>query len=447
MHSFREKWSQLNLAHKKILVAVSTGCDSMVLLDMLQKLPEKERPQINVAYVDHCLRAQSKMETKFIKQYCDKRNLPLFCYTWTTDMHPMTGVEAKAREMRYNFFAKIMQREDIMYLLTAHHGDDQAETFLMKLIRGGELEQLIGIRMCRPFETKWKLIRPLLGISKEQLRIYAKQHNVLYYEDETNSSDAFQRNRLRHHFVPMLKDENKEVLQHIQSYSEQLNDMALATQYLVQNELGNLRIQGTKDYSLNKWRNVPIYLQKLILKEFIRNKEVTLNYRQIHECVKLLANNSKPQGRIQLASELFLVKRYQIFKLEMVPQKTKVSKVEYKLDVDKWITLSDGSKIGLFKSETFKATEKDDILELNQLPQTKLLIRHRMAGDRLLTSIGKQKVKKVLIDAKIPTEQRNEYWVVADALQNIYWIINLKKSNLSHASVNAKIQYIVVHRS
>ncbi|WP_051533680.1 tRNA lysidine(34) synthetase TilS [Ligilactobacillus apodemi] len=135
---FVKQWRQLKiLPSQKVLVAVSTGVDSMVLLWLVQHLPPKLRPQIYVAYIDHQLRVQSQAETQFIQAYCEKSHLPLFVKVWQD--HPKTGIENAARNVRYAFFNEIMQKEKILYLLTAHHGDDQAETFLMKLVRGGDI--------------------------------------------------------------------------------------------------------------------------------------------------------------------------------------------------------------------------------------------------------------------------------------------------------------------
>lgn len=101
---FDLQWQNLKLAAKeKVLVAVSTGADSMALLWLLAHLPVAIRPQINVAYVDHQLRDQSKTETEFIQRYCQEKGYPLFTKTWSVVDHPLTGLEEKARKMRYEF--------------------------------------------------------------------------------------------------------------------------------------------------------------------------------------------------------------------------------------------------------------------------------------------------------------------------------------------------------
>ena len=158
----------------KVVVAVSTGVDSMVLLDLLQHLSSKNRPQIIVAHMNHELRKQSQLEERFIRQYCKQNDLKLAVAHWPQTLHPQTGVENAARQARYHFFQEVMKDNQAKILLTAHHQNDLAETMLMKMTRGGQLSQLVGIRDRRPFASG-TLIRPLLPFSKQQLKKYALQ--------------------------------------------------------------------------------------------------------------------------------------------------------------------------------------------------------------------------------------------------------------------------------
>src|SRR5699024_9177859 len=143
---------------------------------------------------------------------------------WPKSQHPRAVVEEAGRNVRYRFFADVMADRKIKLLLTAHHGDDQAETVLMKLIRGGDLRQLQGIAWHRPFQGSKLLLRPLLGFSKEQLYDYAKKIGLQYFEDESNQSDDFLRNRIRHQVVPLLKQEEPQFLAHVAAYQQQLTD-------------------------------------------------------------------------------------------------------------------------------------------------------------------------------------------------------------------------------
>ncbi|WP_252903847.1 tRNA lysidine(34) synthetase TilS [Secundilactobacillus oryzae] len=114
-----------------------------------------------------------------------------------------------------------MREERAAILMTAHHENDLAETILMKLLRGGDVKQLIGIRAVQDFEMG-KLVRPLLSFTKADLRAFAKTQQLTWFEDATNEQDETLRNRIRHHVMPLLQQENEQFLLHIQQYSEQL---------------------------------------------------------------------------------------------------------------------------------------------------------------------------------------------------------------------------------
>lgn len=143
-----------------VIVAVSTGVDSMVLLTLLQKLPATMRPHLVVAHVNHELRDQSAVEEQFIRDYCDHHHLQLAVTHWSRSVHPASGVEAAGRAYRYRFFADLMKQRGARVLVTAHHQNDLAETMLMKMVRGGQLDELVGIADQRPFASG-QLVRPL----------------------------------------------------------------------------------------------------------------------------------------------------------------------------------------------------------------------------------------------------------------------------------------------
>lgn len=170
---------------QRVLIAVSTGVDSMVLLDLCRHLPADLRPKLGIAYVDHHLRAQSQAETTFIQAFAQQLHLPLYVADWPKVQHPKEGIEAAARAFRYAFFAQIMAEHNYDKVLTAHHGDDLAETILMKLMRSGDLPATVGLPVKRPF-GKFELVRPLLNFSKAQLYAYAKARHLVYFEDVTN---------------------------------------------------------------------------------------------------------------------------------------------------------------------------------------------------------------------------------------------------------------------
>lgn len=444
---FRAQWKVFGIkSTDKVLVAVSTGADSMALLTLLEELPKNIRPKINVAYVDHQLRAQSKAETKFIKEYCDKKQLPLFVKVWDDlDQKAQTGIEEKARQMRYEFFSEVLKKQQIKYLLTAHHADDQAETFLMKLLRGGDLTQLVGIKKKRSFGENAFLLRPLLNFSKEELAQFIQTKQLPYFEDETNESDAYLRNCLRHGVVKELKKQNLKFLDHIKAYSEQLDDVLALASELSKEKLASLKVD--QGYDLAKWQAFDDALKRQTLRVLFKETKLDLNEAQLTQAKKLLDNAKKPQGKLDIGKNYVLEKSYTSFQIKKVQKTTHADQAQVvkKLELGKWCKISATKKIGLFSLEEVALKKDDDILYVNK-DKAPFYLRHRSVGDRLLSKAGSQKVKKILIDKKIASEKRDALWLLSTSEKEVFWIIGVKKTDLSPRAVNAKMHYIIVLR-
>lgn len=207
----REFFTKYNLEikNKKFLLAASGGPDSMALLQML--IDEIPVELVVIAHLNHQLRKDSYLESKLLEKFCRKNNILFFDEKWPVNLHPQTGIEAAAREYRYQFLANIAEKVNADYLLTAHHGDDLLENILLKLIRSGDASEMSSLRPVRPWQGRL-LVRPLLTLSKAQLLEFDKKRNISYIKDSTNDEDDVQRNRLRHHVIPFLKEENPNIL-------------------------------------------------------------------------------------------------------------------------------------------------------------------------------------------------------------------------------------------
>ncbi|GBG94312.1 tRNA(Ile)-lysidine synthetase [Ligilactobacillus salitolerans] len=439
---FIQIWSQLGIGRQRVVVAVSGGVDSVVLLDLLQKLPVDLSPELIVANVDHCLRTESQAESAYLKKFCEQRSLQFETTRWLPDDHPQTGIEGAARDFRYRFFAQVMKKSGAQVLLTAHHGDDQAETFLMKMLRGGDLAQLTGIKSKRSFHSEFTLCRPLLYFSKQQLYFYARSNQLTYFEDQTNAKDDTLRNRLRHQAVPLLKQEDPRFLEHIASFEEQLDDVLQLAKVRTRQVLELLKVE--QGYSVSRFQQLPSAEKNAALRALSAEFLSETNDQQVREQRALLENPAKPQGMIRLKHNYVFIKEYDYFRFEHVQKQADISMAEYPLQLGQWQTLSAGEKIGLFPAGT-PILASDDVLELGQ-KEPQLTVRHRLPGDKLLTAAGKQKVKKILIDQKVPFWQRDHTWVVSLQAGEILWVVGAKKSDLSRQSVNDKIHYIVIYR-
>ena len=216
------KENHLPLTGKTLVVAVSGGPDSLALLDLLYQIKKRYHFKLISAHLDHQLRPDSLEEEKVISVYCVNKGIQSVNGIWPQNLHPATGIEAAARKYRYNFLVKVMQQHQGDYLLTAHHMDDLLENILLKFIRSGNPNEMNSLRAVGKVQGM-TLLRPLLSKKKDDLLLYDQKRQISYVIDKTNYEDDTLRNKLRHHVIPLLKTENKQVGQNALRFSEQVS--------------------------------------------------------------------------------------------------------------------------------------------------------------------------------------------------------------------------------
>lgn len=175
----------------KMAVGVSGGVDSMCLLYWLYEIGAN----IVCLHVNHRLRPQADTETEYVKNICEKLNVPCQIFYWDENK-PEKGLEAAAREARYKMMIDFCHENNIEYLLTAHQSDDQIETFLMNLSRGSGL---YGLSAMLPETERGgiKILRPLLEVSRDELKQYCDENNIKYFVDSMNSDEHYTRVKIR----------------------------------------------------------------------------------------------------------------------------------------------------------------------------------------------------------------------------------------------------------
>lgn len=199
----------------KLVCAVSGGADSVALLHGLLKVNELHgcRWSLHVAHLDHQLRAESGDDARFVQEMSSELGLP--CTVGIADVGNFSeetgrGIEDAAREMRYEFFADLAAEVGARVVAVGHSADDQAETVLHRISRGTGLRGLSGMSLQRPIRARSqvRLIRPMLGFRRCELRAYLQDRGIAYREDATNADHVVAtRNRVRHIVLPMLEKE------------------------------------------------------------------------------------------------------------------------------------------------------------------------------------------------------------------------------------------------
>jgi tRNA(Ile)-lysidine synthase len=197
------KQHQLIKDGDRLLVAVSGGADSMVLIHLLLQ----SHISFEAAHVNYNLRGvESVAEEKLVQQYCDSHKLILHVLRPDSKKHAADkgiSIQMAARELRYNWFRELCTERKLDLIATAHHADDQSETIMLKLIRGAGPSGLGGIRM-----HQGNLIRPLLSFEKSDLLKWAAEHNIPFLTDSSNLTSDYQRNFIRHEIIPLARKVN-----------------------------------------------------------------------------------------------------------------------------------------------------------------------------------------------------------------------------------------------
>ena len=187
----------------RILLAVSGGLDSMVMLNLFQEAGYR----MGVAHCNFQLRGDASDEDEeFVRQYCGRFKIEFFSQRFSTKNYAEEAhlsIQMAAREQRYTWFGEVMEEKKYHWLATAHHLDDNLETVLLRWTKGAGLDQLTGIP-----RKNGKVIRPLLFATREVILNYANEHKIAWREDESNATDDYQRNFIRHQIIPRLKEIN-----------------------------------------------------------------------------------------------------------------------------------------------------------------------------------------------------------------------------------------------
>jgi tRNA(Ile)-lysidine synthase len=425
--------NSLIIPWQKILVAVSGGVDSIVLLSLLKKFQPMFCWKLAVAHVNHQLRPESVQEANFVKNEVQKNQLDYFETVWEEGIYLISGIEEKARSFRYSFLASLMKKHSFDILMTAHHGDDQIETQLMRWVRGNYLGNLKGIRGSQDF-VNGKLIRPLLPFAKSELYGEAQRCQLKYFEDSSNKEEGYFRNRVRKQILPFVKKENPNAVVAANGFSKQI---MFFEELLKESFLDWFK--GKDRLVLDEFLCLSESKRYLYLLAYFQHQEIILKFSEIEKILEVLANPKKPNWQYPITDALFFVKSY---KYAYVAAIEKIENVRYSLSFGESIFLSETEWLGfgiLAKKEFGVVTEEFFT------PASKIAIRHPMPKDRLmLTKSITKKLSRLFIDEKIPTFDRKKKWLIEDE-RGVLSVLGVRQSYLSREIETDKMKNKIVY--
>ena len=387
----------------RFLVAVSGGMDSVVLAHMLQACGYS----FALAHVNYKLRGvDSDLDQKFVESLA--QSFQVDCYSKSEPIKPeASGIQEKARKLRYAFFEEIKNTYGFDAVLTAHHSDDQLETFFMRLSRGSGLAGLGGIR-----ERNGFLIRPLLHFSKKVLLSYAKENKLQWREDISNSSTKYLRNTIRHNVIPAFLSSSPQAatntLESIRHIAETFDVISL--------QLNDIKAQWKEN---NEFIEIPIVsLNTLVPQSFWMHHLFSMYGFDQEEIIKLLQTHS---GKKCTSSSHELLRERNHLVLQKKSPKSKMTQEQYLVPIT-------GIKTPI--ELQIKTTGFDDessnscvLLDADTL-DFPLVLRRWKTGDVFHPSgmLGKKKLSKFFKDEKMSSLEKQEQWLLCSG-SAIVWIV------------------------
>lgn len=364
--------------HKKILVAVSGGADSMSLMHFLYNHQKDLDIQLGIAHVNHKQRQESEHEEAYLHHWAEEHKVPFHYSAFSGKFS-----ENAARTFRYEFFKQVMKDYDYSALVTAHHADDQAETIFMRLLRGSRLRHLTGISAIRPFGTG-QIIRPFLHLTKAQLPV------TFHFEDRSNTSLAYLRNRIRLSYLPTLSQENPKIKEHLCLLAEEIG--------LMEQALGEL----TKDISttdLSVFQQQSDAVQLFLLQNYLDSfPDLQLSKGQFNQLISYLRKNASGKMPLKNGYELVKTQTYFLIRKEASISLSPPCLLEFGKSVE-------------FEDYTLTFSEFNDVSNTDAISiwsDAPIVIRHRKEGDKIDLGSHHKKLRRLFIDNKILEKDRQK---------------------------------------
>lgn len=440
--SFIEENSMIN-DKDKILVALSGGPDSVCLLKILNELKDKLNITIFAAHVNHCLRGDAALEDEsYCLKLCESLDIP--CYVKRVNIEKLAkdkgvSTEMAGRDARYEFFDELMKTLNINKIAIAHNANDQAETVIMRAIRGTGIEGLIGIKPIRDN----KYIRPILCLTRDEIEKYCLEKHLNPHIDETNLEEVYSRNKIRLKAIPYIEDNfNKEVIFALNRLAYSCSkDMELINN-IVDSKYSKYCVRE-KMYIIIKqdaFKEMEAIITRVIRKALV---EISLRFnnfemKHIYDIMKL--QKGATGKNINITNNVIAINEYGDIKLKVNDNKEennentiidelKISKKDIENNDFSYANSEFAFKI--YNKDNFNGFINSNFIKVFDISNvSNITIRTRKNGDKIvpLGMKGSKKIKDILIDAKIPKDLRDTIPLILFD-HEVAWILGLKTSD------------------
>ena len=363
----------------KVTCALSGGADSVALLFALYLLKDKLNIQLSAAHFNHHLRGEeSQRDENFVRDFCDRYDIPLTVGHGTI-VPGKKGLEAAARDARYAFLRSLPGK-----IATAHTADDNAETVLMHMVRGTGLKGLGGIA-----PVNESVIRPMLTCTRQDVEDFCAEWCLNFITDSSNEGDDFLRNRLRHHVMPLLKQENPRL-------AENTSAMALR---LRQDESCLSSLAELPEMDVETLRTMHPALRKRALESFLKHSGVREPEASHIAQAESLVFSPKPSAFARFPGGVTIGRNYGLLQAQSRTEALAPAELPVPGSI-------------LWGDYRITAAEAGEGITVH--PDGPITVRSRLTGDSIRLSGGSKTLKKLFIDRKIPASERDRIPVLAD---------------------------------
>ncbi len=448
-----------------VAAGVSGGADSMCLLLVLSAIRKTIPFRLLVVHVNHLIRTDAAEDALFVKKMCVKLNIPF--YLVEKDVKAVAkarhvSTEEAGRQIRYDAFVQVLQKEapdaygcNKAKIAVAHNMNDRAETMLFHLFRGSGLTGLAGIRPVRDKGQEPKVIRPLLGVTRNEIEDFLTKNHMTWCTDYTNEEDGYTRNRIRHHILPFAE---KEIAAGAVANMGRAADILSEAEDFIQGETKKVyedciigKNAPAEVFLAEKLLQYPPFLQKQVIMyglERIIPARKDITSAHVEEIRTLFTNRKNRE--LHLPCRITARREYEKVVIEKNPAENPAAGTQ-KFSVK--LPGPGEEPLRIFLSETeymeFRVEyfEKSTNIPENQYTKwldydkikKSLTIRTRQTGDYFFfnQAFNKKSIQNYMVENKIPKTQRDRIWLLAEE-EHILWIVGHRISSYCKINENTK---------
>lgn len=413
--------NQLINTSDKLLLAVSGGIDSMVLLHLCKN----SGYHFGVAHVNFKLRgAAADADEALVINTCKAHQIEYFSTNFDTQSYAnknKLSIQMAARELRYNYFNSLIKEHHFTKLVTAHHADDHIETFFINLLRSSGIQGLTGI----PLQNE-NIIRPLLFATKLQIENYAQSHQIKFNTDCSNLKDDYLRNHLRHHVIPVINIASKNANTQILNSIEHLNDDANLLYELNQKAIQEITTNTSNGININITKLLKYSNSAYLLFWFLKN--YGFNSHQVHD---MLSDKHNESGSLFYSNTHQILRNRNEFILSPIALKQQASEVIIE-SINQEINTPIQLKMQVLDMQNINyktAKAKEAYIDMAKI-EFPLKLRKWQTGDAMqpLGMKNQKKVSDILIDNKVDLITKNNTYMLCNANNEIIWLIGQRVS-------------------